>query len=409
MSRNGPRTKERDLSKIVEYPQIYYKSKSGFVPLPGNSPSTRTWKGRQVTVSEGHRRNKRGVYDSGGPFFTARVANDIGSRTLLLEEQNVPEARKYSGPVTLPVPNSDYSGLAFPSQDDSHLDYWGTQAIHAVDPTDPNANTGVALGEIFHDRSVPIAGIPTWERRTQAAKAAGSEYLNAVFGWMPLVRDMKSTAQSVKDGNEIIKNYRAASGTLVHREFEFPVEESDEEVLVQSGTRCRYSGTTNISGFNSTPVPLFRRSFIKIRRWFSGSFTYYASQAKPLDECMAVDAEADKLYALQLTPEVVWELAPWSWAIDWFSNAGSVISNTEAFKAAGLVMKYGYIMEEYSRQDYYFMPDTGLIVHGAAPRGSVELTVKRRREANPFGFGVSWDGLSPTQLTIAAALGITRL
>jgi hypothetical protein len=38
-----------------------------------------------------------------------------------------------------------------------------------------------------------------------------------------------------------------------------------------------------------------------------------------------------------------------------------------------------------------------------------EVVTKRRTEANPFGFGVSWKGLSPFQLSIAAALGISRL
>jgi len=33
---------------------------------------------------------------------------------------------------------------------------------------------------------------------------------------------------------------------------------------------------------------------------------------------------------------------------------------------------------------------------------------KSRFPANPFGFGVGWEGLSPTQLAITAALGITR-
>jgi len=39
---------------------------------------------------------------------------------------------------------------------------------------------------------------------------------------------------------------------------------------------------------------------------------------------------------------------------------------------------------------------------------TVRTTVKKRIKANPFGFGISWDGLSTTQQAIAAALGITR-
>jgi len=121
-------------------------------------------------------------------------------------------------------------------------------------------------------------------------------------------------------------------------------------------------------------------------------------------------SEAEKLLGLPLTPDVVWELTPWSWAIDWFSNAGSVISNVSAFKLGGLVMRYGYIMEETTITDTYSMASAGFLDDtGPVPPSTITYTVKRRREANPFGFGLSWDGLSPSQMLITAALGITRL
>jgi hypothetical protein len=33
---------------------------------------------------------------------------------------------------------------------------------------------------------------------------------------------------------------------------------------------------------------------------------------------------------------------------------------------------------------------------------------KKRVPASPFGFGITWDGLSPLQVSILGALGITR-
>jgi hypothetical protein len=38
-----------------------------------------------------------------------------------------------------------------------------------------------------------------------------------------------------------------------------------------------------------------------------------------------------------------------------------------------------------------------------------ETVTKVRIPAGPFGFSIGWEGLSPTQLAITAALGITRL
>jgi len=403
------KVKERDLSHRVDFPPIETISSKGEVTV--NPASSTTFKGRQYTVSEGHRKNRKGVYDSGGPFFTYRIEPSIKTRNVKLDLlDKFGNRRKYSGPICMLPPIPSGVGFSAPAQDDSYLDKYGAEAISIVDPTNPNAQTGVALGEIVHDKRISLPGISLWRRRTEIARAAAEEYLSAEFGWLPLVSDMKNTAQSIRDGNQIIENYQAASGTLVHREFAFDDIVSSVEEVINPATRCFYSTLTNIPEFNGTPAPLTRKTDTTVRRWFSGSFTYAAHQASSVGRCLGVESEIDKLFGLSLTPDIVWELTPWSWAIDWFSNAGDVISNATSFGLAGLVMKYGYIMEETSVTNTYSMPATGIkTVSGPPPPLTVNYTVKRRRPANPFGFGVKWEGLSPTQLAITAALGITRL
>jgi len=44
----------------------------------------------------------------------------------------------------------------------------------------------------------------------------------------------------------------------------------------------------------------------------------------------------------------------------------------------------------------------------AVPMLFLETNSKKRRGANPFGFGLTWSGLTATQQAIAAALGLTR-
>lgn len=411
MDLKGSSVKERDLSTTVSFPEIKQTFTSGVVwgTLPASKAA---YKGRQKTVSFGHRKNRKGRYDSGGPFFTYRTEPSIRTRSVRLNEQEaVNNRRKYDGPIVMPVPALGSATYPYPSaSDDSHLDKYGAEAISIVDPTNSNAALGVSLGEIVHDKRISLPGIQAWKQRTGVAKTAGSEYLAAQFGWLPLVSDMKATGQSVKDGNRIIENYKAAAGTLVHREFAFDDIVNVEETVVNPTARCVYSTTSNVPCFNNPGVPLTRSRVSTTKRWFSGSFTYAATQASSVGRCLGLESEVDKLFGLTLTPDVVWELTPWSWAIDWFSNAGNVISNATSFGLAGLVMKYGYMMEETSIVDTYEMPATGIrSVAGPPPSVSVSSTVKRRTEADPFGFGVGWEGLTPTQLAITAALGITRL
>jgi len=405
------RTKERDLSHVQSWPAMRSYSVDGKTLLNSEfrPPSSATWKGRQFTASSGHRKT-HGVYLSGGPFFTYRTDVEINSRQVHLDEKRVNDRIKYDGPICIPVPRVATLGSTPPSRDDSYLDQYGATAIRIVDPSNPNADLGESLGEIVADKRVSLPGIQSWKRRTEVAKAAGSEYLAAVFGWLPLVGEVKDTAQSVRDGNQIMKHYHDHAGTNVHREFEFDVIEGQDETST-GPLRCQYAANSTISAFATVPgVPVTIKRTSTTRRWFSGSFTYSATQASSLGRCLGLESEVDKLYGLTLTPDVLWELVPWSWAIDWFSNAGDVIHNATSLGASGLVMRYGYIMEETSIKDTYSMPSTGITgVEGAPPDCHITHVIKRRREANPFGFGLSWEGLSPTQLAIIAALGITRL
>jgi hypothetical protein len=297
-----------------------------------------------------------------------------------------------------------------PTTDHSFLDPYGAEAIARVNPMNPNADLGVAMGELVTERRFPLPAIASWKHRTDIAKAAGSEYLSAVFGWLPLVSEMKNVSQSVVDGNEIIRNYGSNSGTSVHRRFDFPPTVVSSEGVIGS-VPPTFGGGLSPELAKSSEVHRSRSTTTK--RWFSGAFTYHApTDRESYQKCLGIGSEAEKLLGLSLTPELVWESTPWSWAVDWFSNAGDVISNASAMKLAGLVMRYGYIMEESKTVDVYTQT-ARLFRKGkefTVPlRATVTSVTKRRGEANPFGFGVKWDGLSPTQLAITAALGITRL
>ena len=406
-------TKRRDISENVHFPAKEVSSSSNGPWTQDGIASDVKFTGKQITVSSGHRKNRKGKYDSGGPFFTARSEPVINTRSVRAKGVSSGKWVQYKGPIVIPVPASGpVGGVATMNQDSSYLDPIGATAIHLVDPTNANTQLGVDLGELIIDRKISVPGIQAWKQRTDVARAAGSEYLSAQFGWRPLVSDMKHAAQSVKDGNKIMENYRAASGSLVHREFAFDDIVNESESVLNPAARCLYSGAGggSYAALNSPGVPLTVHTRELTKRWFSGSFTYTSGSNTDLKKCLGIGEEADKLFGLSLTPDLVWELTPWSWAIDWFSNTGDVISNASSLGLAGLVMKYGYMMEETSVTTTYSMPSTGITgVKGAPPDCMWRKVTKRRREANPFGFGLTWEGLSPTQLAITAALGITHL
>jgi len=146
------------------------------------------------------------------------------------------------------------------------------------------------------------------------------------------------------------------------------------------------------------------------KRWFSGAFTYHLPSGYDSRDGMARKALfAKQVLGVRLTPETLWNLAPWSWAVDWFTNAGDVLHNLSHWQSNGLVMRYGYIMETISvKHTYTYEPPAGYTGGKVVPPLVLVTTVKTRRKANPFGFGLTWDGLSPLQKAIAVAVGLSR-
>lgn len=116
-----------------------------------------------------------------------------------------------------------------------------------------------------------------------------------------------------------------------------------------------------------------------------------------------------KLLGLRLDPELLWNLAPWTWLIDWFGNLGDVVTNGSQYLFDGLVMKYGYVMEHYKEVSIF---DTTPIrfINGtsASPQATFLRETKRRLGATPFGFGLDIATLSEWQWSILAALGMSR-
>lgn len=118
-------------------------------------------------------------------------------------------------------------------------------------------------------------------------------------------------------------------------------------------------------------------------------------------------AKYDVLYGVAPTPDVLWNLAPWSWAVDWFANIGDVIENASNALLYSQVLRYGYVMETTTVTDTYTLESPNF-KGGSRFITSLETITKKRVKASPYGFGLTWDGFNTYQLSILAALGISR-
>lgn len=320
----------------------------------------------------------------------------------------------YNGPILSAHP-SGVVATSFPSV--TNLTPLGTTAISRCKPTNNIADLGASVAEIFRDGLPALLGATLWKDRTRAAKAAGGEYLNSEFGWKPLISDIRSGCYSIANAHRLMSNYERNAGKMVRRRYEFPVENTvTVEPQSLSDPGLTFNGGTSLNSWFDTTKPSpprFKTTWSYKRTWFSGAFTYHLPVGYGSRSWIAERAkEAGYLLGIELTPNVVWNAAPWTWAVDWFSNAGDVVTNLSDWATDGLVLKYGYIMEHrILKVTYSHVGPSRLRPYGSYWPSPVSFFYesKRREKATPFGFGLSWNGMTPRQLAIAAALGITRV
>jgi len=383
-----------------------------------NSALDTTLSGRQVTVSSGHpfaSRKRGSLGDLGGDFYTQKQYVIAKSPVVKLSQKTTitPQIFRntnYVGPVYSVAP-STFGPTPFPPANDSGntaLDAAGATAVARCKPTNSVADASVFLGETLREGLPHLIGSQFWKERTHAARKAGREYLNFQFGWQPLISDIRKFAYAVQHADAVLAQYERDAGKVVRRRYHFPTQRTITETKVATGSPPWGPNNTDFYATSLGDVIRIRETIQ--RRWFSGAFTYYLPRGNDYRSKMIRDAlEARKLLGTSLTPDTLWNLAPWSWAVDWFSNTGDVISNLTDWSMSGLVMHYGYVMEHTITKDSYSLTKPGLKAPNvsAAPVFFITET-KKRRQANPFGFGLNWGGLSPFQLSILAALGISK-
>jgi hypothetical protein len=372
--------------------------------------------GTQVTVSENHpgwRRRKPGqaVGDIGGNFYSLKRYGTCSNVSAKLD------GIRWIGGFLERTVHYDGFFLPFPimpawppdaSSSDGALNAVGTKAVAECKPTNALTDLSTALGELIKDGMPNKIGAELWKSTTETAlKASGKEYLNYEFGWKPLVNDVVKTAVAITEADAVMRQYQRDAGRLVRRRFDFPpIKSEDTSVAFQSVNAFCGNDDSALRTGASLNGRVLRTRNTSVRRWFSGGFTYHLPYIGIGGDTVT---RASHLYGLDPTPETLWNLAPWSWAVDWFVPVGDLIGNLQDWASDGLVMRYGYVMEHSIVRDTYMFDGATGFVDPLRP-STVTLTteVKKRRRANPFGFGLSWSGLSPRQLAIAAALGLSK-
>jgi hypothetical protein len=387
--------------------------------------------GDQVTDSEDHSDWRKALKDAGsladigGDFFTQKhyLEGKPTNIQMFLPREYVTAGAWRTTEINGPMWAVDARLHSFPpsgSSSDVQLDALGATAISRCKPTNSSADIGLAIAELIRE-GIPKLTVATWKGRARDLRAkkvrkdVAGDYLGYQFGLAPLASEVGSFAAQVLRAEELLAQYERDAGKVVRRRYEFPTKTESSYSELDAGypvyMGIPYTGTLNPQ-YTEAQHRMVRRERTTVqKRWFSGAFTYYLPTG--YDARNELDRKAllaKEILGLDLDLEVLWNLTPWSWAVDWFSNVGDVVSNISSFLEDGLLMRYGYMMEHTIVKDTYTRLYPLTLRSGRSLDSSVTMVTetKLRRRANPFGFGLAWDGLSTFQASILAALGISR-
>jgi len=334
-------------------------------------------------------------FNIGGPFTSTK-------RDFLADLAIVNDRQDYLGgtwTIAGPrVPSRFYqsSGVAnyppVPAPASSNeLTLYGTSGISRTIPTNPLFQATQFIGELVQD--VPeLPSRSLWKKLS--AKNAAGEFLNWEFGVKPTISDVQSFAEAGRKFDQRRAWLKANSGRKLRRRANLlhTVETTFSEVTEGLYPLLDHAPTSR----NQVKVGITTTTCRDV--WFSGCYSYY--YAEPPTPSLANLSAIKKAYGLEITPDLVWNLTPWTWLADWKTNTGQVMANLSRLQSDSLIMRYGYVMcHTYTTREYSF-----------PPYGRVSMTseVKQRHVGNPYGFAVKPDAFSVEQWAILSALGLNR-
>jgi hypothetical protein len=295
-----------------------------------------------------------------------------------------------------------------------------------TNPDRNEASMGVTMIELLRG-DIPSV-LKNFRKMTEEAqslrKTLGSDYLNIAFGWAPLISE---AANLLKIGLSIDRAIYYESFRR-QRQWDGPSVRTN---AVVSGVSLGYTrspvGTFNYGGSSvSAPyssgngISLSNIERVTVRQEDYSFTSRYTGIAKPpslanyhMERALNM---AQRLGVIN-DPQLIWELMPYSWLVDWFSTMGSSISNANTYSPmkGKYSVDYAYVTTKHVVEETLDFTtgkfNNPTLLRSFAWRNPVSYgatTCKWRDRATPFGFGTQLGSLSASQFGILVALGLAK-
>lgn len=314
----------------------------------------------------------------------------------------------YSGELHASVLGKSYGKSQLPDKIlPTTLNKIGTAGIRN-NPVKPQGDLGQFLGEI-HDlpRMVDVRSIA---ERIDWFRKAGDTYLNFQFGWVPFVKSLKTHFENVLKADLIMRQLARDNGRYVRRSLNL-----EEEKTVNTYQEMNVYPSPTLVGYLYDGRPSYREKteLYQRNRWFRGRFRYWIP-TMTTQSFWSIEANQQRnrlsrvVYGASMTPDLIWQLTPWSWLADWVGNIGDIVSNQVDIELNNLNIDYAYAMCRETKSTTWV--STCFLRNGLVAKSvAIDLEeVKARAASSPFGFGFDMSSMTPYQASILAALGAAK-
>nr|UJQ85993.1 MAG: hypothetical protein 1 [Leviviridae sp.] len=365
--------------------------------------------------------------DIGGPFFSRKVSVTANNHvhSLRTVPGNVTGTYLYSGPIYPSYGSLEHSRRATEIYDGKfrnsglwtsdnalsrgNLQAEGLKFMVAASPTSPAYSMANSLGELISERA--LFGLPLRAFERDGEGALPGEYLNLQFGILPVVSDVREYLLASERSEAILSQLVRDNGRVIRRRREKPVSVSTTtEEYVSShvnGKLIAPPSTVLDSGlYQNGKLHVAKKTSRQL--WFTGAYEYFLPPES--EGFLRALVERNAVYGYLPSPELIWELTPFSWLSDWALNTSDLVSGAFGVGPDGSVLIRGYVMcKTVTKTEMTWIGR--LAVNGSwrltIMSWVVEETILQRERARSYGVDWKLDGLTAKQLSILTALGLS--
>jgi len=242
---------------------------------------------------------------------------------------------------------------------------------------------------------------------------AANHFLNHQFGWRPFINDLSSISNLVTDAKSLTEELSNRNGKPLKRR----VHLNREHFL----GRVYHSDEGNFCPCYPVTIPWkYLNGNIIVEMWdewssdifATGVFSFYLPEfdraLQDYNTAWRIVQRYLDVYGVRLTPSTIWSVIPWAWLVSWLTNLGKQIDYLSSILSDSVIALNTFVMRKYTYERKLTISVPFINGPLALTFSRTVKTKQRDGTASPYGFSLSKDLLSPRQLAIIGAIGVTH-